>query len=100
MTQIVSISTLTSLLWGAWHPSRTVSTVLTPHRRHVPAGPAVGAGLAARPGHGCILRGVRPAGAALPAGGCRDQAGQLQVLASAAVSVSDGPEDQLGVLPR
>ena len=23
MTQIVSISTLTSLLWGAWHPSRT-----------------------------------------------------------------------------
>ena len=47
MTQIVS--TLASLLQGAWHPGHTQSALLcavtTPHKRHVPAGPVARAPL-------------------------------------------------------
>ena len=56
------------------HPRLPVSTVPTSHRRHVPARPAAGAGLAARPGHGDSPHCVRAAGAALPAGGRQHQA--------------------------
>ena len=79
-------------------PRLPVSTVPTPHRQHVPAAPAAAAGLTARPRLGDIPRGVQPPGAALPAGGCQHQAGQLQVSAAASVQ-TDGREDQFGVLP-
>ena len=43
------ISTLASLLQGAWHPGHTQSALLcavtTPHKRHVPAGPVARAPL-------------------------------------------------------
>ena len=42
------------------HPSLTVSTVPTPHRRHVPTGPAAAAGLVSRPRHAGIPHCVLP----------------------------------------
>ena len=72
------------------HPRLPVSTVPTPHRQHVPARPAVGAGLAARPGHGRILHSVWSAGAAQPAGGCQDQAGKPQSLLLSLSKMMDG----------
>merc|ERR1712155_38878 len=100
MTQI----TLAHLLLWAWHSGHTpaprlpVSTVPTPHRQHVPAGPAAGAGLAVPPRLGDTPRSVQLAGAALPAGGRHHQAGQPHVSADVPVQ-TDGCEDQLGALP-
>ena len=80
------------------HPCLPVSTVPTPHRQHVPAGPAAGAGLAVPPRLGDTPRSVQLAGAALPAGGRQHQAGQPHVSADVPVQ-TDGCEDQLGALP-
>ena len=59
--------------------------------------------LSPRPGHGGIFHCVRPAGAAMPAGGRQHQAGQpspAPSLVSAAVSLqTDEREDQLGSCP-
>ena len=63
------------------HPFLPVSTVPIPHRPHVPARPAAGAGLAARPGHGDIPHFVQSAGAALQAGGRQHQATIVHILA-------------------
>ena len=74
------------------HPRLPVSTVPTPHR------PAAGAGLAVPHRLGDTPRSVQPTDAALPAGGCKHQAGPPHV--SAAVPVqTDGCEDQLVASP-
>ena len=74
------------------HPRLPVSTVPTPHRQHVPAGPAAGAGLAVPPRLGDTPRSVQLAGAALPAGGRQHQAGQPHVSADVPVQ-TDGCEE-------
>ena len=77
MTQITS--TLVRLLQWAWHPSHTPASqsalyplltddMFPPDLLH-----ELVSLLAPDPGHGGIPRGVQPAGAALPAGGCQHQ---------------------------
>ena len=91
MTQIVS--TLASSLQRPWHSSHTPATqsALYPLLRHAPAGPAAaGAGLSARPGHRGIPHCVRPAVAALPAGGRQHQSLLLSLSKLMDVKTSSG----------
>ena len=75
MRQADAGATMTQFAEWAWHPGHTPafqSALHNPHRRHVPARPAAGAGLAACPRLGDIPCGVQPAGAALQH--CRQEA--------------------------